>query len=87
MSDVLIGAAFESRLKAWAASKTPPIPVAYENVSFKPPALARYIAAYLLPANTGSDMLDGGDRIYNGIFQASIVLPANVGAAGKWRPD
>jgi len=79
MSNVIVRAGFESRLKTWAAAKVPAIPIAYENAPFAPPA-GRYVAAYLMPANTNINTLEGTDREYRGIFQASIIVPANAGS-------
>lgn len=75
MSNAIIAAAMESRLKAWAAAKVPPIQVAYENSKFTPPA-ERYVSAYLLPAKTASDTLDSVHRSYSGVFQVSITVPS-----------
>lgn len=77
MSIALIRKAFESRLKTWATAQS--IAVAYENVSFTPPA-TKYISAYLLPAPTDSETIDGAHRAYSGVFQVNIVMPLNVGS-------
>lgn len=80
MSQALIRRAFESALQTWANAQTPPIPIAFENVTFTPPALGgRYLRAFLLPAATGSDDLQGVHRRYEGVFQVSIVTPLNKG--------
>lgn len=81
MSNVLIRTAFESRLATWAAAQTPPLPIAYENRAFTPPANNRYLRAYLIPARTASDYLEGTQRSYEGIFQVSIVQPLTAGTA------
>jgi len=78
MSQSLIRAAFESRLKTWADAQTPIIPTAFENVSFTPPA-NRYLRAYLLPADTQSETYDGLHRAYTGVFQVNIIMPLNAG--------
>lgn len=81
MSNVIIRTAFESRLATWAAAQTPPLPIAYENRAFTPPANNRYLRAYLIPARTESNTLEGTDRDYEGIFQVSIVQPLSAGTA------
>ena len=77
MSLALIRSAFESRLATWAATQS--LPIAYENISFTPPA-TKHCRVYLLPAKTDSVTLDGTARTYKGIFQVSIVMPLNGGA-------
>jgi hypothetical protein len=83
MSDALIALAFESTLKAWADAQTPPIPVAWENVAFVPPANgARYVRANLLPLPADSTCVDGTGRTRNGIFQVTLCMPVEKGAGG-----
>ena len=77
MSNLLIRAGFETRLKAWAITKS--LPLYFENVPTDPPTAA-YAEAYLLPAPTQSDTLDDLHRRYSGIFQVSLVMPIGVGA-------
>jgi hypothetical protein len=81
MSNAIIRTAFESRLATWAAAQSPALPIAYENRAFIPPANGRYLRAYLLPARTGQDFLDGSQRSYEGVFQVSIVQPLSAGTA------
>jgi hypothetical protein len=80
MSDALVRAAFETRVAAWAAALTPPVPVAYQNVPFSPPA-GRYVRCWLLPAPTLCRTLNGEHRERRGVFQADLCLPLNVGSA------
>lgn len=79
MSNHLIRSAFETTLKTWADAQIPAIPIAFENVTFTPPA-TRYLRAFLLPADTGSRDLEGRHREYLGVYQISIVLPIGNGA-------
>jgi len=83
MSNAKVRAGFETRLSAWALAQAPPIPIAYENKTFTPPAAARYIRAFLLPAQTASDDMDGDHRAYVGVFQASLYMPVGVGAGSS----
>lgn len=77
-----IRAAFETRLAAWAASQTPPIPVAYENVGFTPPT-GRYARCHVMPSPTESETFNGEHRRYMGIFQVSLYMPAGAGSGAS----
>lgn len=79
MSQSLIRAAFETRLKTWADAQTPAIPLAWQNVPFAPTP-GRYARALLLPSPTRCDTLEGGHRRYQGIFQVSLVMPVGAGS-------
>lgn len=79
MSNQLVRQAFETALAAWAASRVPALPVAYENAPFDPPDGLAYAEAYMLPADTRCDTLDGTHRRYSGVFQVSLLVPAGVG--------
>lgn len=81
MSDALLAKAFESRLKAWAAAQTPAIPVAWENVAFKPPT-GRYARAHLLPNPAKHLTLEGTGRSLQGVFQVDLCMPPDTGAGG-----
>jgi hypothetical protein len=71
--------ALESRLATWAAARSTPLRVAYENAAFTPATGETYLACYLLPALTTSEDLEGAHRGYRGVFQVSIVAPLNIG--------
>lgn len=79
MSDALVRAAFETRLAAWAAAQTPPIPVSFQNVAFTPPT-GRYVRCWLLPAPTQSRGIGGTDRERKGIVQIDLCLPIGTGS-------
>ena len=79
MSTKAIRAALESRLATWAAARSPALRVTYENVPFSPASGETYLAAYMLPANTATEDLEGTHRGYRGVFQVSIIAPINVG--------
>lgn len=78
----IIRAAFEKTLADWAAAQTPAIPVAYENVAFKPPATGPYLRCFLLPADTVDNTLAGQMSEYRGLFQVNVVFPAGTGPVG-----
>lgn len=80
INNKLIRKAFETRIKVWAAAQTPPLPIAYENAPFTPPAgLARYARVFVLPGSTDSRDLEGRHREYVGIVQVSFVMPLSTG--------
>lgn len=68
----------ESTLKTWADSRSPAIQVAWQNVPFTPPS-ALYLRSFLMPAETGSQTLDGEHRRYTGVYQVNVVAPVGVG--------
>jgi hypothetical protein len=71
----------ESRLKTWADSHNPVLPVSWQNVDFNSPATGSYLMTHILPAPTGSEDLQGQHKAYIGIFQVSVVCPRGGGAA------
>jgi hypothetical protein len=80
MSDRLIRAAFESRLNTWANERNPKLPIAFEDVAFTPPTDGgTYLQAFLLPARTDSQDLEGVHTAFFGVFQVSIVTAAGNG--------
>jgi hypothetical protein len=90
MSDRIIRSLFEARLKAWADARLPKLPIAYEDVSFAPPADgSAYLKAFLLPGNTDSEDLEGKHTSYRGVFQISVVTATGSGrgAAGLIAED
>lgn len=82
MSHNIIAAAFESRLLAWAKTRTKPLKVVVENETYTPGVAETYLRAFTLPAVTDSNTLSGDHRIYTGVFQVSIVAPS-----GKYRTE
>jgi hypothetical protein len=85
MSDRIIRSLFEVRLKTWAAARVPALPIAYEDVAFTPPADgSSYLRAFLMPASTTSEDLEGKHTAYRGVFQVNVVTKAGGGrgAAG-----
>lgn len=76
MSQKLIRSLLQSRLSAFATART--IPVAWENVSFTPPA-GQYLRFNLLKAPTDSADLAGAHREYSGVCQISVFVPKGKG--------
>ncbi len=79
MSTEAVRAILEGRLATWAAGRSTPLRVAYENVPFTPAAGETYLQAFLLPGPTLSQDLKGDHRGYVGVFQVTIVRPAGTG--------
>lgn len=82
MSTNTVRAILEGSLATWAATQTPPLRVAYQNVPFTPVNGETYLAAFTLPADTRSQDLKGDHRAYVGVFQVSVVAPKGVGSGG-----
>lgn len=78
MSNKTIRSLFETRLKTWAAARSTPLPIAYENVGFSTPDTT-YLRAFMLPGDTDSADLAGTLRNRVGVYQINIVCPANKG--------
>lgn len=79
MSNKRIRSLLEGRLKTWAAARSTPIRVAYQNVQFTPNSGETYLRCFVLPATTGSDTLEGEHRRYEGVWQVNIVKPLDGG--------
>ena len=79
MSDAIIRAAIEARLKSWAAAHAPPIPVAYENSGYKPTVGQRYLRGDLLPAETENPSQGGKHKHFHGVYQVSVRVPDGSG--------
>ena len=78
MSDPAIRAALETRLKTWADAQAPPVPIAWEDVPYTPTG-ARYVRAFLLPAETQTPAMTADYRLYAGLMQVSICVPSGQG--------
>jgi hypothetical protein len=79
MSNAIIQAAIEVRLAAWAGAQSPAIPIAYENMGFKPTAGQRYLRGTLMPAGTLNPSQGGEHKRYHGFYQVDVYVPANGG--------
>lgn len=80
MSQRAINTILETRLNNWALSQSPTVRIAWPNVTFTPNPGETYIRVHELPNETKSQDLAGSHRLYQGIFQMTIVRPAGVGA-------
>jgi hypothetical protein len=64
--------AFETRIAAYAAGLTPPMPVAWENVTYTPSPSIAYLQCAMLPAPTQNPWLGvKSDRLV-GIYQINV---------------
>lgn len=79
MSDAIIQAAIEGRLKTWAAAQAPPIPIAFPNAGFKPVTGQRYLRGTLMPAIPINPSGGGGYKHFHGIYQVDVHVPEGGG--------
>ncbi len=83
-----IRSALESHLAAWVADQSPIPPVAWENVTFTPPAVSiTYLRAFRMPANRYGKTLCSIEEA--GVYQVSILYAKPGGAipAGTAGPE
>ncbi|WP_414461821.1 DUF4128 domain-containing protein [Hyphomicrobium sp. DY-1] len=63
-----------------ALSLTPPLPVAYPDISFAPPE-GTYLKAQLIPnTNRNQFVSDDSTTEFRGIFQITVVSPSGAGS-------
>lgn len=67
----------EQRLRSWNELLGQSLPIVWQNSPEGPGET--YLAAYLLPVGVRSLDLKGAHRVYEGIFQISIVTPVGDG--------
>lgn len=79
MSNKIIRAELESRLKVWADAQTPKIPVAFENVTFTKPTDGVYLQTFLLPTATLDVDVAATRKRRIGIFQVNCWARAGKG--------
>lgn len=80
MSHKIIRSIYEARLADWASTRQPALRIAYQNLQFTAAAGEPYLRAFSLAAGTDSDTLRGRHRSLTGLFQVSIVTPADSGS-------
>lgn len=79
MSHAIIASIYEAKLLAWSKARAEPIKVVFENVQDDPADGETYLRAFMLPGDTASSTLAGDHRAFIGVYQVSIVAPANTG--------
>lgn len=69
----------ETRINSWAKMQKPPIPIAFEGVSFTKPTSGPYLEIFMLGStNINRNVAAEGVRTY-GMFQINCYAPANKG--------
>ncbi len=79
MSNSIIRAAIEGRLKTWATARAPAMPTAFENVGYTPVLGTAYLRGFLMPANTKNQSIGGKHKGYHGMYQVSLHFPEGQG--------
>lgn len=79
MSHVAAYLAFETQLKAWAASKSPALRVAMPNVTFTQKSAEIYFRSFSIPADTRNDDVSLDTQTYVGVLQIDVVFPKDIG--------
>ena len=69
MSNSVIRAELDSKLKAWADAQIPKVPVAYEGFPFTKPTDGVFVESFLIPAITMDSDVSGDSKRYLGIYQ------------------
>lgn len=82
MSNAIVRAAFESRLKVWADAQVPKIPIAFEGASFNKPQSGAYIEPVLIPNVTMNNELSGKRKTLLGVFEVRCWYPSGTGMGG-----
>jgi hypothetical protein len=79
MSNKIIRAELETRLKTWAGSQPTKIPVAYEGVAFTKPTDGTYLEAFLLPSDVIDVDVAATRKRYIGIFHINCWARSGKG--------
>ncbi|ERH60755.1 phage tail terminator-like protein [Pseudomonas simiae] len=79
MNHAIIASIYEAKLIAWSKARAEPIKVVFENIQYDPADGETYLRAFALPGDTASSTLAGDHRAFIGVYQVSIVAPANTG--------
>lgn len=78
MSKTTVRQALEQVINAWASVQTPPVGIAWENVSFKPSTDAPWLQVTLIPAETVSGSLCAAE--HKGLLHINVFSPSGFGA-------
>lgn len=79
MSHAIIASIYEAKLIAWNAARSEKLKIVFENTAYTPAAGETYLRAFTIPGDTVSNTLGGDHRLFTGVFQVSIIAPANTG--------
>lgn len=80
MSIVAIRSNLETRLKTWADSKSPVLPVSFEGMTFeKPSDYSPWIECFLIPSGTFNRDISVNHSTQVGVFQINVWIKAGIG--------
>jgi hypothetical protein len=80
MSIQVIRAYFETRLKTFADSQSPAVPISFENLAFTKPTSGNFLECFLLPNQTINPTVDGLRKREIGIFQVNCWTRQGAGS-------
>lgn len=79
MSISVVRAVLETRLSTWAATQVPPLPIAFQSVSFVKPDSSPYLECILIPNTTMNRETSGTKKTLYGLFQVNVWTPGGSG--------
>lgn len=79
MSNKVIRAELETRLKTWANAQVPPIPIAFQGRPFTKPTDGEFLEAFLLPNVTLHKEVSATRKTYFGLFQINCWARSGKG--------
>lgn len=82
MSNAIIRAALETRLKTWADAQTTKIPIAFEGASFTKPSTGPYLQPLLIPNITMDANISCTRKTLYGMFEVACWYPSGRGMGG-----
>lgn len=79
MSNAIVRAAFETRLKAWADAQNPKVPISFQNAPFTKPTSTPWVECFLVPNDTLNTTLDAKRKTLYGVFQVNCWVQQGRG--------
>lgn len=79
MSNSIVRAELETRLKTWAEAQSPKVPIAFENVPFTKPTDGVFVEAILIPNITLDANVAADRQTLMGIFQVNCWARSGKG--------
>lgn len=77
MSHSKIRKAFNDVVREYGTTKGYQVDI--ENIVATPPTNQPYLKTFILPSSATTNTLGGDNKRYTGVYQISIVIPANLG--------
>lgn len=74
MSTAIVRAALEEKIRAWAESKTPEVPVAYQNRPFTKPDSGLWVECFLIPNTNVARNVRAVQYRMLGIFEVHVWI-------------